>query len=62
VKLANEAFTPSEAAIHKARRIVEAARSNTGARSFVLDGKPILMPQVRDAEALLEKARKMGLR
>jgi malyl-CoA/(S)-citramalyl-CoA lyase len=62
VKLANEAFTPSRAAVEKARRIVEVARSSTGARSFVLDGKPILMPQVRDAEALLEKARKMGIR
>lgn len=62
VRLANEAFTPSKAAVEKARRILEAARSNTGARSFLLDGKPILMPQVRDAEALLEKARKMGIR
>jgi malyl-CoA/(S)-citramalyl-CoA lyase len=61
VKLANEAFTPSNAAIEKAQRIVEAARANTGARRFELDGKPILMPQIRDAEALLEKARKMGL-
>jgi malyl-CoA/(S)-citramalyl-CoA lyase len=62
VKLANEAFTPSKAAIEKARRIVEVARANAGARRFELDGKPILMPQVRDAEALLEKARKMGIR
>ena len=29
--------------------------------AFELDGKLILMPQVRDAEALLEKARRMNV-
>ena len=62
VTLANQAFTPPPAAIEKARRIVEIARTNTGARRFELDGKTILMPQVRDAEALLEKAHKMGIK
>lgn len=61
VKLANEAFTPSKVALDNARKIVEAAQANTGARSFEVDGKRILMPQVRDAEALLDKARRMGI-
>lgn len=62
VRLANEAFTPSKTAIERARRIVDAASANPGARHFELDGKLIFMPQVRDAEALLERARRMGAR
>lgn len=60
IKLANQAFTPSKIAIDKAQRIVDVAKAASGARKFELDGKLILMPQVRDAEALLEKAQKMG--
>jgi malyl-CoA/(S)-citramalyl-CoA lyase len=61
VELVHRAFTPPQSAIDKAQRIVEAANANSGARAFELDGKLILMPQVRDAEALLEKARRMNV-
>ncbi|GAP36712.1 CoA ester lyase [Piscinibacter sakaiensis] len=58
VAMANEVFTPSEAEVTKARRIVEAmaraAREGRGAVS--LDGRLIDIASIRMAEALLAKA------
>jgi malyl-CoA/(S)-citramalyl-CoA lyase len=58
IQLANEVFTPSEAEVTKARRIVEAmaqaAKEGKGAVS--LDGRLIDIASIRMAEALLAKA------
>jgi malyl-CoA/(S)-citramalyl-CoA lyase len=62
VELANKVFTPSEAEVTKAKRIVEAmkqaAREGKGAVS--LDGRLIDIASIRQAEALLNKAKQMG--
>jgi malyl-CoA/(S)-citramalyl-CoA lyase len=56
-------FTPSDAEVTKAKRIVEAmqqaAREGKGAVS--LDGRLIDIASIRQAEALLNKARAMGM-
>ncbi len=58
IELANRVFTPSEAEVTKARRIMEAmaqaAKEGKGAVS--LDGRLIDIASVRMAEALLKKA------
>ena len=58
IELANRVFTPSEAEVTKARRIMEAmaqaAKEGKGAVS--LDGRLIDMASIRMAEALLKKA------
>jgi malyl-CoA/(S)-citramalyl-CoA lyase len=58
IELANRVFTPSQAEVAKARRIVEAmaqaAREGKGAVS--LDGRLIDLASIRMAEALLAKA------
>jgi malyl-CoA/(S)-citramalyl-CoA lyase len=58
VALANQVYTPSEAEVGKARRILDAmaqaARQGKGAVS--LDGRLIDMASIRMAEALLEKS------
>jgi malyl-CoA/(S)-citramalyl-CoA lyase len=63
VELANQVFTPSDAEVTKARRIVdamaEAAKAGKGAVS--LDGRLIDIASIRMAEALLKKAEAMGL-
>jgi citrate lyase beta subunit len=53
------AFTPTEAEVAHARRIVEAFAAHTGAGTgaFALDGKMVDMPVVRAAERLLARAR-----
>ncbi len=62
IALANDVFTPSEAEVTKARRIMEAmeqaAREGKGAVS--LDGRLIDIASIRMAQALLEKAAAMG--
>lgn len=62
VDLANQVFTPSEAEVSKARRIVaamqQAAKEGKGAVS--LDGRLIDIASIRMAEALLDKAKAMG--
>jgi malyl-CoA/(S)-citramalyl-CoA lyase len=62
IALANDVFTPSEAEVTKARRIIEAmdqaAREGKGAVS--LDGRLIDIASIRMAQALLEKAAAMG--
>ncbi|MBW8028620.1 MAG: CoA ester lyase, partial [Ferrovum sp.] len=63
IDLCNQVFTPSEAEVLKAQRIVEAmeqaAREGRGAVS--LDGRLIDIASIRMAESLLSKARTMGL-
>jgi malyl-CoA/(S)-citramalyl-CoA lyase len=63
VELANKVFTPSEAEVTKAKRIVEAmqqaAREGKGAVS--LDGRLIDIASIRQAEALLNKAKQCGM-
>jgi malyl-CoA/(S)-citramalyl-CoA lyase len=58
IELANEVYTPSEAEVTKARRILaameEAAKQGKGAVS--LDGRLIDIASIRMAEALIEKA------
>jgi hypothetical protein len=58
IELANQVFTPSEAEVTKARRIVsamaDAAKPGKGAVS--LDGRLIDIASIRMAEALLKKA------
>ncbi len=62
IELANRVYTPSEAEVSKARRIVEAmaqaAREGKGAVS--LDGRLIDIASIRMAEALLAKAKTMS--
>jgi len=58
IELANQVFTPSEAEVTKARRIMEAmaeaAKAGKGAVS--LDGRLIDIASIRMAEGLLAKA------
>jgi malyl-CoA/(S)-citramalyl-CoA lyase len=62
IELANRVFTPSDAEVTKARRIVaamaEAAKAGKGAVS--LDGRMIDIASIRMAEALLKKADAIG--
>ena len=62
IELANQVYTPSEAEVTKARRIVsamaDAAKAGKGALS--LDGRLIDIASIRMAEALLKKAAAMG--
>jgi citrate lyase beta subunit len=56
------AFTPDEAAIAQARRVVEAYEQNqaSGFGAFALDGKMVDMPVVKAAQHVLAKARAAG--
>ena len=58
IELANKVYTPSEAEVTKARRILEAmaqaAKEGRGAVS--LDGRLIDIASIRMAEALIAKA------
>ena len=62
VDLANQVFTPSEAEVTKARRVVEAMQqaAKEGKGAVSLDGKLIDIASIRMAEALLDKAKAMG--
>ena len=62
VDLANQVFTPSEAEVSKARRIVEAMQqaAKEGKGAVSLDGKLIDIASIRMAEALLDKAKAMA--
>src|ERR1700732_1853888 len=59
IALANGVFTPSEAEVTKARRIV-AAMAEAGKGAVSLDGRLIDIASIRMAEALLKKAAAMG--
>jgi malyl-CoA/(S)-citramalyl-CoA lyase len=62
IDLANQVYTPSEAEVTRARRIMqamdEAAKAGKGAVS--LDGRMIDIASIRMAEALLAKAQQIG--
>ncbi|HYB55328.1 MAG TPA: CoA ester lyase [Alphaproteobacteria bacterium] len=62
VALANEEFSPSEAELRKARRIIvamaEAQKEGKGAVS--LDGRLIDIASIRQAQVLVEKAKQIG--
>ena len=62
IALANEEFSPSEAELGKARRIIdamaEAQREGKGAVS--LDGRLIDIASIRQAQVLVEKAKQIG--
>lgn len=57
-----EAFTPDEAAIAQAQRLVQAFRDHQaqGSGAFALDGKMIDRPLIKAAEGVLERARAAG--
>jgi citrate lyase beta subunit len=57
-----EAFTPTDAAIAEAQRVVQAAAENLarGAGAFALDGKMIDRPIIKAAERVLTRARAAG--
>ena len=63
VDLANQVFTPSEAEVTKAKRIVEAMKqaAKEGKGAVSLDGRLIDIASIRQAEALLNKAAAMGM-
>ena len=63
VRIANEVFSPSPRAVAQARRVLEAAREaeHTGGGVVTLDGKPIYLPQIKQARTLVEQAAMMGL-
>jgi malyl-CoA/(S)-citramalyl-CoA lyase len=62
IALANQVYTPSDAEVSRARRIMqamdEAAKAGKGAVS--LDGRMIDIASIRMAEALLVKAEQIG--
>ncbi len=62
VALVQEAFTPSDEAIARALRVVEAARQNQegGRGAFALDGKMVDAPVVKAAEWVISRARAAG--
>lgn len=61
MKLANAAFTPSAERIERARRILRAAQGSKEGGVVILDGKPLYMPAIRQAETLVRKAELLGL-
>jgi len=58
IALANEVFTPSDAAVSKAKRIIEAMAEATksGAGAVTLDGKLIDLASIRQAEVIVTQA------
>ena len=58
IALANEVFTPSEAAVNQAKRILEAmeAAQKAGAGAVTLDGKLIDLASIRQAEVVVKQA------
>jgi malyl-CoA/(S)-citramalyl-CoA lyase len=64
VALANEVFSPSEAEIARARRILEAMEQaqKEGRGAVALDGKLIDIASIRQAEVLVGKADQVGAR
>jgi len=58
VALSNEIFTPSDAAVAKARRVIEAMEEaqKAGAGAVTLDGKLIDLASIRQAEVIVKQA------
>jgi malyl-CoA/(S)-citramalyl-CoA lyase len=63
VAIANELFSPSLKAIALAQRALAAAdeAERVGGGVVTLDGKPIYMPQIKQARMLVERAEMMRL-
>ncbi len=63
MRLANAVFSPSPVEIARARRVLEVADEavRAGGGVAVLDNKPVLMPQIRQAQSLVEQAEMIGL-
>ena len=61
MKLANEAFTPPKEKVDRARRILRAAEGSKEGGVVVVDGKPLFMPAIRQAEVLVRKAEMLGI-
>ena len=61
VDLANQVFTPSEAEVTKAQRIVDAMKqaAKEGKGAVSLDGRLIDIASIRQAQALLDKAKQI---
>jgi len=62
VQVAQEAFTPSAAAIEYAKRVVDAfeVSQKEGKGAFALDGKMIDMPLLKNAQKVLDRAKAAG--
>jgi citrate lyase subunit beta-like protein len=62
VPVVQEAFTPSDAAIAYAKRVVESfeASQKEGKGAYALDGKMIDMPLLKNAQKVLDRARAAG--
>ncbi|MEM8821799.1 MAG: CoA ester lyase, partial [Pseudomonadota bacterium] len=62
VALANEVFTPSEAAVTKAKRIIDAMEEakRAGAGAVTLDGKLIDLASIRQAEVIVKQSELIG--
>jgi len=60
IQVTQEAFTPSEKMIEEARRIVETfeASQKEGKGAYALDGKMIDMPLLKNAQKVLERAKR----
>jgi len=63
VLISNDVFSPSPKAIAQARRVLDAAAESdrSGGGVAALDGKPIYLPQVRQARTLVEQAKMIGI-
>jgi len=63
VELCNSVYTPSDSEVNKAQRILEAMEqaSKEGKGAVSLDGKLIDIASIRMAEALINKARSIGV-
>ena len=61
MKLANAAFTPAPERVERARRLLAAAGGAAEGGVVVFEGKPILMPGIRQAEILVRKAELLGM-
>lgn len=63
VRIANDVFSPSPRAVAQARRVLEAAQEaeRTGGGVVILEGKPIYLPQIKQARTLVEQAAMIGI-
>lgn len=59
--LVNRLFSPPPERVAFARAILTEVKRNPDKGVFQVEGRRILMPQVRDAQRLVEKAERMGL-
>lgn len=58
--IANEVFSPSPEAVAMARRVLDAV-ADAGVGSATVDGKPIMLPQVKQAQTLVKQAELIGM-